>query len=262
MPRKKEKRNIWRKLALVAFAALFALSGGILLRNRYRSCHEQAANQALAEQFHATEKTLSTDQEDAAAPVVSRKEQLQLLWEQNNDFAGWLSIAETGIDYPVMFTPNEPEYYLRKGFDKSYADSGSLFIGEGCEPEGSNVIIYGHHMNDGTMFGSLLEYADPAYYQAHPTIRFDTLHANAEYEVISAFYSRIYKVDETNVFRYYQYTDLTDPAQFNGYMTQISAAALYPTEATAEYGDRLLTLSTCSYHTKDGRFVVVAAQKR
>lgn len=184
------------------------------------------------------------------------------MWEQNHDFAGWLSIEGTKIDYPVMFTPEEPEYYLRKAFDGRYAISGSLFIGEGCEPDGSHVIIYGHHMKDGTMFGSLADYADRDYWVEHPTIRFDTLDSDGEYEIFAAFYSRVYKVNESGVFRYYQYADLSEPERFAEFVAQAQEAALYDTGVTAEYGDKLLTLSTCSYHTSEGRFVVIAVKKQ
>lgn len=264
---KREKRTkwTWRRWAFLFFLALFLLSGGLLLLDQYRACREQAANQALAQQIHKAEKKPLHDSgsiEEESSAADPRREQYQLLWEQNHDFAGWLSIEGTKIDYPVMFTPEEPEYYLRKAFDGSYAISGSLFIGEGCEPDGSHVIIYGHHMKDGTMFGSLADYADRDYWAEHPTIRFDTLETDGEYEVLSAFYSRVYKVNENDVFRYYQYADLSEPERFAEFVEQAQEAALYDTGVTAEYGDKLLTLSTCSYHTTDGRFVVVAVRNK
>ena len=264
--RKREKRTkwTWRRWAFLFFLALFLLSGGLLLRDQCRACREQAANQALAQQVRKAEEAPphdrgSTEKDPPAANP--RREQYRLLGEQNHDFAGWLSIGGTKIDYPVMFTPEEPEYYLRKAFDGSYAISGSLFIGEGCEPDGSHVIIYGHHMKDGAMFGSLADYADRDYWAEHPTIRFDTLEADGEYVVLSAFYSRVYKVNENDVFRYYQYADLSEPERFAEFVEQAQEAALYDTGVTAEYGDKLLTLSTCSYHTSDGRFAVVAVKK-
>ena len=175
--------------------------------------------------------------------------------------AGWISIVGTPLNYPVMFTPDEPEYYLRRGFDGQEALSGSLFIGEGCTPDWNHVIIYGHHMKDGSMFGTLPDYASADYWQQHPTIHFNTLAEPGEYEVLAAFYSRIYEPEEAGVFRYYQFTDLSDPEQFSAYIQQARASALYDTGVAAAYGDRILTLSTCSYHTEDGRFVVIARQK-
>lgn len=79
-------------------------------------------------------------------------------------------------------------------------------------------------------------------------------------DTIAAFYSEVYP-EEGAGFRYYKYTDLRDMEDFIAYIDQVKAAALYDTGITAEYGDQLLTLSTCSYHTEDGRFVVVAKEK-
>ena len=92
-------------------------------------------------------------------------------------------------------------------------------------------------------------------------IRFDTLFVRGEYEVVAAFYAKVYDAGGQEGFRYYQYTDLSSPERFQEYVTQVQAAALYDTGITAQYGDQLLTLSTCSYHTDNGRFVVVARKE-
>lgn len=159
-----------------------------------------------------------------------------------------------------MYTPQEPEYYLHRGFDGSYAASGSLFLSGGCTPDGSHVIIYGHNMRNGSMFGELDLYVQEDYGAQHALIHYDTLDRDGTYELLAVFYSRVYTDQDQGVFRYYQYTDLSDPAVFDEYVRQVKAAALYDTGVEARYGDKLLTLSTCSYHTGDGRLVVVARQ--
>ena len=126
-----------------------------------------------------------------------------------------------------------------------------------CSSECGNYLIYGHHMRNGTMFTALLSYADKEFWQEHPTIQFNTLDGTGVYSILAAFYSKIYPEEEEE-FRYYQYTDLRDIQDFNAYTNQVKEAALYDTGITAEYGDMLLTLSTCSYHVNNGRFVVVA----
>ena len=112
---KREKRTkwTWRRRAFLFFLALFLLSGGFLLRDQFRAFREQAANRALAQQVHKAEEMPPNDSgsaENASPAADPRREQYRLLWEQNHDFAGWLSIEGTKIDYPVMFTPEEPEY--------------------------------------------------------------------------------------------------------------------------------------------------------
>jgi len=180
------------------------------------------------------------------------------LYKQNSDFFGWLRIEDTSLDYPVMYTPEDPEYYLHRAFDKSYSSSGVPFLDGNCYEGGNNYLIYGHNMKRGSMFSVLLSYEEQSFWQQHPTIVFDTLYEHGEYEVIAAFYSKIYPEDTQGVFRYYQYTDLTDKTVFEEYLSQVQDSSLYDTGIEASYGDTLLTLSTCAYHTENGRFVVVA----
>jgi len=235
--------------------------GGLWAGERYRVYREQVAYRALAQKVHSMEPfrpapafLAGEEPEEETPPEVSPYEALA---RENPDFAGWLSIAGTVIDYPVMWTPEEPEYYLRRAFDGSDAVSGSLFVGAGCEPDGVHVIVYGHNMKDGSMFGSLSGYKSADYAAAHPVISFDTLPQGGEYKILAAFYSHAYTPGEEG-FRYYRYTDLSGREAFEDYVRQAKAAALYDTGVTAEYGDRLLTLSTCSYHRENGTFVVVA----
>lgn len=221
--------------------------------------NENKANENLAKRIEIALKESAESPQESGGMLP----QFTSLWEENNDLAGWLCVPDTKIDYPVMFTPNEPEYYLRKAFDGSYAISGSLFIGEGCSPEGNHVIIYGHQMNDGTMLGTLPKYAKKEYADEHPIIRFDTLYETREYEVLSAFYSRVYNdQDGEDVFRYYRYTDLSERKTFEEYVSLAKVESLYDTGVDAEYGDKIITLSTCSNHTEDGRFVVIARYKQ
>lgn len=181
-----------------------------------------------------------------------------LLWQQNKDLAGWIFAESIGVDYPVMYTPDNLEYYIHKGFDKAYAKSGCLFIGSDWSLDSDYTIIYGHHMKNGTMFGKLDSYASEAYAREHPAIYFDTLKEEGNYEVVTAFYTRVYNKQDEGVFRYYQYTDLPDQETFDEYFAEVRKIAIYDTGIDVQYGDKILVLSTCSYHTENGRFVVVA----
>ncbi len=183
------------------------------------------------------------------------------LYTRNNDLAGWLTIDGTKIDYAVMYTPDNIEKYIHKGFNGKYAAGGSLFLGEGWFPGSNFSIIYGHHMKNGTMFSTLTNYADASYAAAHPTIRFDTLYKEREFEVVAAFYSKVYGDDDPDAFRYYAYVTLPTQEIFDYYVEQIRAIALYDTGVGVSYGDSLLVLSTCSYHTSDGRFAVLARRR-
>lgn len=180
------------------------------------------------------------------------------LKEENPDFFGWLSIQDTVLNYPVMYTPEDPEHYLHRDFYGKDSVSGVPFLSAACYEGCGNYLVYGHHMKNGSMFASLLKYAKKSYWEEHPVIRFDTLTETGEYEVIGAFYAQVYALEDKSGFRYYDYTDLSREEDFEEYVRLVKNAALYDTGVEAVSGDTLLTLSTCSYHTEEGRFVVVA----
>ena len=121
----------------------------------------------------------------------------------------------------------------------------------------TNLILYGHHMKSGKMFGGLDKYQDEEYYKNHKYIDFDTIYEEGIYQVMYVFRSRVYSEDEV-VFKYYRFIDAVSEIEFNSNMNEMAAISLYDTGVTASYGDRLLTLSTCDYQEKNGRFVVVA----
>lgn len=199
---------------------------------------------------------------DARAPHIVGKAvplpQYAPLYEMNADYFGWVSIEDSRINYPVMYTPDRPEHYLKRAFDGSQTAGGVPFVDAGCPADGNYYLIYGHNMKNGTMFGELPRFATQSYFEKHPVVRFDTLYEEREYRVIAAFYARVYGSGDKGVFRYYDYTDLSDKAVFDEFIRQIRAASIYDTGFDARYGDELLALSTCSYHTRNGRFVVVA----
>ncbi len=181
------------------------------------------------------------------------------LFAQNPDLAGWLSIEGTVIDYSVMFTPQDKEYYLKRDFDGNPDRNGSLFVQQGCDPftPGTNIIIHGHNMKSGKMFGELDRYQTESYWREHPVICYDTLYERGEYEIIAVFFSQVYLKSE-DVFKYYQFFQADTQSEFDIFVANIKRLALYDTGVDATFGDTFITLSTCSNHTENGRLVVVA----
>ena len=181
-------------------------------------------------------------------------EKYSALYEQNNDFVGWISIEGTNINYPVMQSLATPDYYLKHSFEKSYSDYGVPYVDEACSVGlSTNTVVYGHHMKNGTMFSSLVQYADKSYFESHPVITFDTLYGFGQYQVIAVF-----AFDTNNeTFRYNECIDMNEE-QFDEFVKECMARRAYDTGYTAEYCDKLLTLSTCEYTHTNGRFVVVA----
>ena len=149
---------------------------------------------------------------------------------------------------------------MKKNYKKEYSNEGSIFLDKDVNLElpSTNYLIYGHNNKNGTMFHDLLKYKDKEFYNNHSKIKFITNTEEAEYEIIAVFYSRVYYKSEKNVFRYYYFINANNEEEFNNYINNSKKVSIYDIEKNATYGDQLLTLSTCSYHTEDGRFVVVA----
>ena len=136
--------------------------------------------------------------------------------------------------------------------------AGTPFLdGYSLMPGSFNWLIYGHNMKNGTMFHDILEYDDPAFYEKHKLIHFDTLEGDGLYEVAAVCYTQIYN-QEDQVFKYYQYAAITDEDSFNTYVQNVKALSIYDTGVTPVWGDQLITLSTCEYSVEDGRFIIVA----
>ena len=193
-------------------------------------------------------------QENAAPAVLTPAEKYGSLYAQNNDFVGWISIADTRINYPVMQTVEMPNYYLRRGFDKSYDYYGIPYVAEHCTLTTSdNVVVYGHHMNNGSMFSDLNKYLNQSFYADHALIQFATLTEYGTYQILSVFTISAY-----DSFAYHLFADAADQAEFDAYVAECQRRSRYDTGVTAAYGDRLLTLSTCEYSQTNGRLVVVA----
>lgn len=244
--------GLGRKIILVICLIVFVGSAGVLLDYFINGMREQSALEDL--------KNLMGDREDLVTDKGTVIGKYADLYLANEDIIGWITVEDTKIDYPVMQTQDSPEYYLDKNFNKEYTASGTPFMDAASDifiPT-CNFLIYGHNMKNGTMFHDLLEYADKDFYEAHKTFKFDTIYKGGQgtYEVIAAGYSQIYSKDSTE-FKYYQYAGITSQSDFNEYVKGVKALSEYDTGVIAEYGDQLVTLSTCAYHVEDGRFFVV-----
>lgn len=177
------------------------------------------------------------------------------LYELNNDLVGWVSFPDTVINYPVMQTKlDNRDYYLYRDFYKKYNRYGCVYVAEDCNvfKPSDNVTLYGHHMLDGSMFASLVQYEDPKYWKKHQYFTFDTLYEHHTYQVVAAF-----KISASSDFRYHMFTDASSPEDFAKFWGEIEKRQFYDTGIDAVYGDKIVCLSTCEYSLGDGRFVVV-----
>lgn len=253
-------------IGAAAFAALF-LFAGIMFYREYSDQKQSAdafSNIVAMVQTEPAQETVPEEHQNIVAEIAPKEthpemtvyEKYAAVYEQNHDFVGWVSIDDTNINYPVVQSPDEPNFYLKHAFDRSYSDYGVPYVQENCTlGQSGNIVIYGHHMNNGSMFADLCNYEKQDFYESHKTIRFDTLESFGTYEIIAVFKTVAYS---ENGFKYYHFVDADSETAFDDYIAQCKALSLYDTGVTAEFGDGLITLSTCEYSRTNGRMVVVA----
>ncbi len=246
------------KILIIIFSSAFIFSSSVLIFYIYNSSKESESYMkiaAMVENSTVTETPIPYDDDEFFLPEYYE------LYHHNNDLAGWIYIEGTQINYPVMQTPDRSNYYLRRNFERKYSYSGTPYIQENCmlrkDNASDNIIIYAHNMTDGSMFGSLSKYLDKEYWENHKIIQFNTLTQYGRYEVMSVFTTSASSADSER-FDYHKFTDAENENEFNEYVNNCKKLNWYDTNVIAEYGDKLLTLSTCEYSREHGRLVVVA----
>ena len=263
--RELKKKNLIRNICIsfLLLTALFSIGYYV------KYYHDAKKVQEQSDEFVELKDEKYAEVLKNVEPIVKKKydetvvipdilDEYKALFNKNKSLIGWIEIADTIIDYPVMQTLDN-EYYLKHNFNQKNDANGCIFLDCNCDVilGNDNWILYGHHMKNGKMFSSLIKYADKDFYEKHKYIRFDTIYEKHTYEVMYAFRSRIYNQDEIT-FKYYQFIDANSSEEFDSYMEEMDKLSLIDTGVTAAYGDKLLTLSTCDYQEENGRFVVVA----
>ena len=282
-------RKVIYRVALTVFILLFAVSGFFIGKYIYNSKKAESVyndfSSALLERIavYETEQinrqlaptannsrdinaaaNANTQGEttETAAASISADPRLLAYRDMNKiypDLIGSINIPGTVVNYPVMYTPDDPEYYLDHDIEKGRSNHGTPFLDYKCDPgqPSDNMILYGHHMKDGSMFACLDQYKDKAFYEAHSIIEFDTLYDIGYYEVVAAFVSHIGS-NGKYAFEYFLYTDFNDQIRFEEYMSLVRQYRLHDAGAEAVYGDKLLSLSTCDYTGANSRMVLLA----
>lgn len=255
------KRKIRFLLLVILLSAVFVVSG-------IQIWDELAARQKDKNEFKELAVLVETSQPDSVPwPEVDAEDggeatepagaeeilrNLSALFARNNECIGWLSIPDTAVNYPVMHTPDSPQKYLRRSFYGEYSVSGVPFLDSRCALDGDNLIFYGHNMRDGTMFAGLRGYTDPAFCTEHGKIVLQTADGLTKCEVFAV-------VVTNNVDPWYAFTTAENEEAYGEAVSAILAQASYSSGVIPEYGQQLLTLSTCYGSSKSGRLLVIAA---
>lgn len=243
-----------RKIILVVCLIVFVGAAGVLIQYYYNGYKEMNSLKDLKQSEELED--LKTDKGIIIGKYVP-------IWQKNNDLIGWIRIDGTKIDFPVMQTPDDPEYYLRRDFNREHSTGGVPFMDVHSDifiPT-SNFMIYGHNMKNGSMFHDLIKYEDEEFYRDHKTINFDTIYKGGQgvYQVVAAGYSQIYDKDSSK-FKYYAYAGMTSEREYHEFVDGVKKLSCYDTGVVPEYGSQLITLSTCTNVSDEGRFFVVAVR--
>ena len=244
-------------IALFLFS-LFMLGRELLQRKADSNRFRNLAQRTLLDP-DATAPGAAADPEDPLATgsgtgAIHRRNMASLI-QENADSAAWVQIRGTSINYPVMHTPTEPQKYLRRDFYGDYSAGGTPFLDDGETLDCDNLIVYGHHMQTGELFSDLLNYEEQDYWKEHPLVEFETAEGWAQYRIFAA--APVQEEDD-----WYSFHWATDPETFSQSVAELLDAALYDTGIRPEYGQQLLTLSTCyHYWTSDQRFIIVAVRE-
>lgn len=225
---------------------------------------ESGINDGLKSDINSKTKNLLSKENEKKRKERESKERMlkvQKLQEQNSDIVGWIEIEETNISYPVL-QGDDDVFYLTHNYKMEQTEKGSIFLTADYDWNiaGNNLIIYGHNLVNGQMFKDLLKYSDEKFYRKHPVIRFTTNKTDIVFDVMSAFKSRVYNKDEENVFKYYDFINSENKNEYNKFVENAKKYSIYDTGVDAKYGEQLITLITCSYHSDDGRFVLIGKQ--
>lgn len=208
---------------------------------------------------------IGEERPEAGEPESGRESALsgyENLLKINPQILGWIVIPGTQLSFPLL-QGEDNDFYLHHDIYGQESRYGAIFVDYKADLYGgeSNIIIYGHHMRNGSMFGSLEEYDSRPYYEEHPSFFLLLPEEEREYEIIAVLKNDIYS-REKDPFQYYDYERIASKEMFDEYCQGIKSHSLYDTGLNAEYGDELVTLCTCSYNGKDERLLIVGRRRQ
>ena len=235
----------------VVFLIIFIYSGYKLISTLHEYKVAENAYSKMSSDFVSAKK--DTGKNNGGSDAVMEDSPVDVdfnaLLEQGPDVVGWLYSEGTVINYPVM-QAEDNFYYLHRLFDGSGNSSGSLFLDCTCNGDfsGRNTVIYGHNMNDGSMFHSLISYQDQEYFDAHPVMYINTPTQNYKLEIFSAYVTDA----ESETYKMFFESD----EDFSRHLDDWRVQSLIRTNVDVSVNDRVVTLSTCTYDFYNARFVV------
>ena len=252
-------------LLLVAFSVSAFMVGKYVIEgkkseDRFAELANQASAAATTEApTEATEDSTGPTEGTTAPTEPKMIAGYEEIYNQNNDLVGWIKMEGTRMNYPVMQTPDDPNYYLYRDFDKKDSTRGSIYAWGDADINmpSDNITIFGHNMADGSMFNCLGAYTSKYAWENNPLIIFDTLYEYHTYKIFAVFKT---SANVGQGFSYHKFVDAANEKEFNDFVAKCKDLSFYDTGITPVYGDKLIALSTCEYTLDNGRLVVCAVR--
>ncbi len=262
-------KKILFAVTILVLVAAFGISAFLVGDYLLESKSEQDRNDQLANmvsQAQTTEAPKATTEapETTVAEATEETEptirtEYQELYATNSDMVGWIQIEDTKLNYPVMQTPSNPNFYLDKNFDKQSSKHGAIYAWEAADlnAPSDNITLFGHNMADGSMFAALNAYVNKNAWDNNSLIFFNTLYEYHTYKIFAVFKT---SANVGQGFSYHQFVNAANEAEFNEFVKTCKDLSFYDTGITPKYGDKLICLSTCEYTLDNGRLVVAAVR--
>lgn len=274
--------EIIRKIVFLVSIVVLLVMVILILNSVIKTDNESKVTESLSDLYHNSSITIDTNKrEEIENKFPEVQEKFLPLLEINEDTVGWITIAnsegETIVDHPIVQCDNN-SYYLTHSFEKKYSRSGAVFadfhdpITADSQP--ANIVLYGHNMLDNyTMFSPLINYfsytkkdrSDISFYKEYPTITLSTLYDTSTYKIFAGMMTNC-EESAGEVFDYHLVHNFASKAEFEDYCGKIlDRSTFYNPEADLQYGDELVTLSTCIYgfnNSADTRWIIFGRKVR
>lgn len=266
LPNRKDNfKQAFVKIIFLVSLIVFVVSAVYLGDYFSRSSKQKDIIDDSREIWYSSEEDINQTASSSVTASKPSESPTEQLLKQNGDFKGWVSIRGTNIDNPV-YQAKDNDYYLNHNQNKQKSDYGALYFD--CNNKISafncdkNLVIYGHHMKDGTMFADLRHYKSLSFYKAHPTVKLTTLYGEGTYKIYAAFVLNAKSEDDGgNMYNIYK-KDFSNETAFNAWVEEARERSVIITDVDVNHQDDILTLVTCDYDFDNARFVVMARKIR
>ena len=237
------------------FAAVMLFSAGMIIKETDEHRQDISEFEKLEDLITESEQPVTNNENTAEPKSTQSLRNLAPLFKQNEDCLGWISIPDTSVNYPIMYTPQQPEKYLHRNFEGEYSVSGVPFLEGTSSLNDTNLIIYGHNMKNSTMFSDVTKYRKKDFCEKKPYVEFETKDGLKCYGVFAVVCVK--KTDD-----WYKFSYAENEEQYRDKITEIKKRSLYDTGIVPGYGQQLITLSTCYGNAKDDRIIVIGAEQK